>query len=89
MLSFYKAENWSSLVKSLLDDNFLKTSEPGGWTEWNSWSPCHTSGRTCGPGVEASRRECTNPGPKNGGENCTGEMFRTRDCNTCPGKIRQ
>ena len=52
-------------------------------------------GETCGPGLETSRRECTNPPPKNGGANCTGEMFRTRDCNTCghgqidnvPGKI--
>ena len=51
--------------------------------------------RTCGPGLETIRRECTNPPPKNGGANCPGEMFRTRDCNTCgddqrenvPGKI--
>jgi len=57
--------------------------EPGGWTEWSSWGPCLVPGTSCGSGKQSSRRECTNPRPRNGGADCTGEMFRARDCNTC------
>ena len=39
---------------------------------------------TCGPGVQFSRRECSKPRPKNGGANCSGEMFRNRTCNSGP-----
>ena len=43
----------------------------GGWSEWSAWS---FNAVTCGEGGAKSRtRECTNPEPRYGGENCFGE----------------
>ncbi|VUZ40518.1 unnamed protein product, partial [Hymenolepis diminuta] len=47
------------------------------------WGACS---RSCGGGVQFSRRECTSPEPQNGGEPCLGTNVRVRSCNvqTCP-----
>uniref|UniRef100_A0AAR2L7V3 Peptidase M12B domain-containing protein n=1 Tax=Pygocentrus nattereri TaxID=42514 RepID=A0AAR2L7V3_PYGNA len=56
----------------------------GGWGAWGPWGPCS---RTCGGGVEFSRRECTDPVPQNGGSYCVGQRVKYQSCNiqTCPG----
>ena len=60
----------------------------GSWSDWSPWGACSV---TCGgPGVQLSRRECSEPTPKNGGANCSGEMVRNQTCNSGPcvnGKI--
>ena len=60
---------------------FLKAID-GNYTEWSEWSECSV---TCNGGVRSRTRTCSNPAPKNGGENCVsrfgaGEDFE--DCNT-------
>ncbi|XP_076099012.1 SCO-spondin-like isoform X4 [Mytilus galloprovincialis] len=74
----------------LCDGNELKVqackSDPcpvdGKWTEWNHWEKCSMS---CGMGVKKRKRECTNPSPSFGGQNCIGvhidnEKCQERDC---------
>ncbi|XP_078076494.1 A disintegrin and metalloproteinase with thrombospondin motifs 12-like [Mustelus asterias] len=58
----------------------------GGWNTWNSWSHCT---RTCGAGVQAAERHCSNPVPRFGGKYCTGKRKRYRICNVkpCPQEI--
>ncbi|KAG7484809.1 hypothetical protein MATL_G00054810 [Megalops atlanticus] len=51
----------------------------GGWAEWGPWGKCS---RTCGGGVEFSRRECTHPEPQNGGKYCEGQRVKYQSCNT-------
>ncbi|XP_067887266.1 A disintegrin and metalloproteinase with thrombospondin motifs 12-like [Heterodontus francisci] len=53
----------------------------GGWNTWSSWSHCT---RTCGAGVQAAERHCSNPVPKFGGKYCTGKRKRYRICNVKP-----
>ncbi|XP_051890079.1 A disintegrin and metalloproteinase with thrombospondin motifs 12-like [Pristis pectinata] len=53
----------------------------GGWSTWGSWSHCT---RTCGAGVQAAERHCSNPVPKFGGKYCTGKRKRYRICNVTP-----
>ncbi|XP_052105775.1 SCO-spondin-like [Mytilus californianus] len=54
----------------------------GKWAEWNNWEKCSIS---CGKGVKTRRRECNNPSPSFGGQNCIGvnidnENCQERDC---------
>ncbi|XP_078282954.1 A disintegrin and metalloproteinase with thrombospondin motifs 12-like [Rhinoraja longicauda] len=53
----------------------------GRWGAWNSWSHCT---RSCGVGVQAAKRHCSNPVPKFGGKYCTGKRKRYRICNVPP-----
>uniref|UniRef100_A0A8C3A7W7 ADAM metallopeptidase with thrombospondin type 1 motif 8 n=1 Tax=Cyclopterus lumpus TaxID=8103 RepID=A0A8C3A7W7_CYCLU len=53
----------------------------GGWSSWGPWQRCS---RTCGGGVEFSYRECTDPGPLNGGRYCEGQRVQYQSCNTQP-----
>ncbi|XP_040200335.1 netrin receptor UNC5A isoform X2 [Rana temporaria] len=46
----------------------------GGWTEWSYWSSC-TSDCT-----HRRSRDCTQPAPRNGGQECTGLGTETRNC---------
>ncbi|KAL4217140.1 hypothetical protein ACF0H5_023594 [Mactra antiquata] len=54
----------------------------GGWSDYIELS-CST---TCGSGVKASYRTCTNPAPANGGKNCTGSSHHFMLCHNadCP-----
>ena len=57
----------------------------GGWTEWSEWTSCSKS---CGKGTQSRFRNCTNPSPQNGGNNCDGDTEKQGYCNTqkCQGK---
>ncbi|XP_071100024.1 SCO-spondin-like isoform X1 [Haliotis cracherodii] len=48
----------------------------GGLTLWSQWTEPACS-RTCGPGTRTRTRErtCTNPAPRDGGRNCTGNLI--------------
>ncbi|XP_072257139.1 netrin receptor UNC5A isoform X2 [Pyxicephalus adspersus] len=46
----------------------------GGWTEWSYWSAC-TSDCT-----HRRSRDCTQPAPRNGGQECPGLGTETRNC---------
>ena len=51
----------------------------GGYTNWTT-SECSV---TCGGGVQALTRTCTNPPPSNGGKNCSelGQAMKNVSCN--------
>ncbi|KAL9955598.1 hypothetical protein ACROYT_G036941 [Oculina patagonica] len=55
----------------------------GGYTEWEEWTECSL---TCGGGRRRRYRQCTNPVPQYGGEDCSGPAEDIEDCNTdgCP-----
>ncbi|XP_023235428.1 A disintegrin and metalloproteinase with thrombospondin motifs 6-like [Centruroides sculpturatus] len=66
-----------------MPNNTKLESVDGNWSPWTEWSICS---RTCGGGIESSRRYCDNPSPMYGGKFCTGERMRYRSCNIldCP-----
>ncbi|XP_045147920.1 complement component C8 alpha chain [Echinops telfairi] len=45
----------------------------GWWSCWSAWSGCRA-------GTQERRRECNNPGPKNGGAQCPGWKVQTQAC---------
>ena len=49
-----------------------------------SWTPCDAP---CGGGTRERNRECNNPPPQNGGEDCVDDDSETENCNEdpCPG----
>ncbi|GAA6107134.1 SCO-spondin isoform X2 [Tachysurus ichikawai] len=51
----------------------------GQWAEWGEWSECDAE---CGGGVKIRSRSCSNPPPKNGGQECEGMTMQTQSCNT-------
>ncbi|XP_043557329.1 A disintegrin and metalloproteinase with thrombospondin motifs 5 [Chiloscyllium plagiosum] len=53
----------------------------GNWGSWGSWGECS---RTCGGGVQFSRRHCNNPAPRNNGKYCVGKRAIHRSCNVTP-----
>ena len=48
---------------------------------WSQWSDCTT---TCGEGTQDRSRECNNPPPQYGGDDCPGEPTDTRQCPGLP-----
>ncbi|XP_068600400.1 A disintegrin and metalloproteinase with thrombospondin motifs 15-like [Brachionichthys hirsutus] len=50
----------------------------GRWGKWGQFGSCS---RTCGGGVQLSKRECNNPVPSNGGKYCQGVRVKYRSCN--------
>ncbi|XP_048839023.1 A disintegrin and metalloproteinase with thrombospondin motifs 15a [Brienomyrus brachyistius] len=64
-------------------DNITRIKVDGRWGKWGVFGPCT---RTCGGGVQLSKRECNNPVPANGGKYCQGIRIRYRSCNleSCP-----
>ena len=55
----------------------------GNWTNWSDWGECS---KTCGSGYEARSRNCTDPTPQFGGDNCTDHDIETKYCHeaNCP-----
>ncbi|XP_071144068.1 insulin-like growth factor-binding protein complex acid labile subunit [Mytilus edulis] len=54
----------------------------GGWSDWEN-STCSV---TCGDGTVTMNRECNNPVPSGGGNNCSGKSINTDSCylRECP-----
>lgn len=55
----------------------------GGWSEWSKLND--KCSKSCGDGILAKMRLCTNPTPRNGGAQCVGaavetQVCRVRDC---------
>ena len=61
----------------------------GGWSKWSNFSECSS---TCGShSAKYRQRNCDNPEPFNGGQNCTGPDVEIKNCSnyqeiTCPSK---
>ena len=57
----------------------------GNWTDWGDWNLCSV---TCAGGTQGRSRTCTNPPPRNGGRECSGESEDVQSCNEnpCPSK---
>lgn len=55
----------------------------GNWSGWSEWEECSI---TCGGGLMARNRTCSNPEPQYGGKYCTGNDTNISDCadNPCP-----
>ncbi|KAH3755662.1 hypothetical protein DPMN_190360 [Dreissena polymorpha] len=55
----------------------------GGWSMWSAFGICDV---TCGNGTMTRTRQCNNPKPLNGGEDCQGPSLNNADCllNSCP-----
>ncbi|XP_075903170.1 A disintegrin and metalloproteinase with thrombospondin motifs 3 isoform X2 [Nelusetta ayraudi] len=53
---------------------------------WGSWSKLGSCSRSCGTGVRLRTRQCNNPAPSNGGQDCPGVNYEYQLCNTddCP-----
>uniref|UniRef100_A0A669DG90 ADAM metallopeptidase with thrombospondin type 1 motif, 3 n=1 Tax=Oreochromis niloticus TaxID=8128 RepID=A0A669DG90_ORENI len=53
---------------------------------WGSWSKYGSCSRSCGTGVRFRTRQCANPAPSNGGQDCPGVNYEYQLCNTddCP-----
>uniref|UniRef100_A0A3Q2NP72 ADAM metallopeptidase with thrombospondin type 1 motif, 13 n=1 Tax=Fundulus heteroclitus TaxID=8078 RepID=A0A3Q2NP72_FUNHE len=51
---------------------------------WSSWSAYSTCSRTCGGGVTLRTRECNNPRPAFGGNDCEGPDIEAELCNQQP-----
>jgi len=60
-----------------------KTPVHGGWSEWSDYSACSHS---CGLGTKSRVRFCSSPSPKDGGNQCVGDMKETSKCmlGECP-----
>ncbi|KAM4615754.1 A disintegrin and metalloproteinase with thrombospondin motifs 13 isoform 2-T2 [Polymixia lowei] len=53
----------------------------GSWSSWSEFSPCS---RTCGGGVSYRTRECNNPRPAFGGNDCEGREIEAELCHKQP-----
>ncbi|XP_076010207.1 A disintegrin and metalloproteinase with thrombospondin motifs 13 isoform X2 [Genypterus blacodes] len=53
----------------------------GSWSSWSAFSPCS---RTCGGGVTQRARQCNNPRPAFGGEDCEGGDIEAELCHPLP-----
>jgi len=51
----------------------------GGWSDWSAWTSCSQS---CNGGDRSRERECSNPSPSGGGDECVGEGEVMEVCNT-------
>ncbi|XP_041041232.1 A disintegrin and metalloproteinase with thrombospondin motifs 3 [Carcharodon carcharias] len=53
---------------------------------WGPWSKLGSCSRTCGSGVRFRTRQCNNPVPANGGQDCPGVNYEYQLCNKedCP-----
>ena len=55
----------------------MLTAVDGSWSIWGIWSSCS---RTCGAGVKRRDRDCDDPQPQNGGDDCSGSDEQTQFC---------
>ena len=76
-------KNCEGAVDEVQECNDKPCPVDGGFSEWSEFEACD---KTCGGGVQARKRTCTNPTPSIGGKNCEGLLQETRECNMvdCP-----
>ncbi|XP_072289977.1 A disintegrin and metalloproteinase with thrombospondin motifs 3 [Eucyclogobius newberryi] len=57
--------------------------QDGAWASWSKYGSCS---RSCGTGVRSRTRQCNNPAPSNGGQDCPGLNYEYQLCHTedCP-----
>ncbi|XP_055080258.1 A disintegrin and metalloproteinase with thrombospondin motifs 3 isoform X1 [Periophthalmus magnuspinnatus] len=57
--------------------------QDGAWASWSKYGSCS---RSCGTGVRFRTRQCNNPAPSNGGQDCQGLNYEFQLCHTedCP-----
>ncbi|XP_020627814.1 mucin-like protein [Orbicella faveolata] len=53
----------------------------GAFSAWSEFGSCSVS---CGSGVQARNRTCSQPAPAHGGKDCEGPAGETKECNTDP-----
>ncbi|XP_062616879.1 coadhesin-like [Saccostrea cucullata] len=55
----------------------------GQWSAWSGYGQCSSS---CGAGIQIRIRNCSNPAPEYGGNNCSGSFKESQPCNLrhCP-----
>lgn len=53
----------------------------GEWSSWGTWSVCSVS---CGGGITRRYRQCSDPAPANGGDDCEGPALEVETCYTDP-----
>ena len=73
--------HWSSA-------SFLFAIVNGGWGDWKDWNDCD---KDCGGGTKYRYRDCNNPRPDYGGQDCSGSPKSPGSpCNTqpCYGNIK-
>uniref|UniRef100_A0A3B3VEL4 ADAM metallopeptidase with thrombospondin type 1 motif, 13 n=1 Tax=Poecilia latipinna TaxID=48699 RepID=A0A3B3VEL4_9TELE len=63
------------------DDFGVSVVVNGSWSSWSGFSSCS---RTCGGGVVLRTRECNNPRPAFGGNDCDGPDIEAELCNQLP-----
>ncbi|XP_051543261.1 A disintegrin and metalloproteinase with thrombospondin motifs 3-like [Myxocyprinus asiaticus] len=63
--------------------NTNQVKQDGAWGAWSKYSSCS---RSCGTGVRFKTRQCNNPVPSHGGQDCPGVNYEYQLCNTddCP-----
>eukprot|EP01006_Ploeotia_vitrea_P028294 TRINITY_DN6100_c0_g1_i1.p1 TRINITY_DN6100_c0_g1~~TRINITY_DN6100_c0_g1_i1.p1 ORF type:complete len:683 (+),score=94.83 TRINITY_DN6100_c0_g1_i1:114-2051(+) len=65
------------------DDDDTPVAVHGNWGEWGPYSPCSVS---CGVGQQTRKRQCNNPAPSDGGDQCDGSDTGKKKCTqpACP-----
>uniref|UniRef100_A0A671PZX3 A disintegrin and metalloproteinase with thrombospondin motifs 3-like n=1 Tax=Sinocyclocheilus anshuiensis TaxID=1608454 RepID=A0A671PZX3_9TELE len=63
--------------------NANQVKQDGAWSAWSKYGSCS---RSCGTGVRLRTRQCNNPAPSNGGQDCPGVNYEYQLCNIddCP-----
>uniref|UniRef100_A0A673NGX1 A disintegrin and metalloproteinase with thrombospondin motifs 3-like n=1 Tax=Sinocyclocheilus rhinocerous TaxID=307959 RepID=A0A673NGX1_9TELE len=63
--------------------NANQVKQDGAWSAWSKYGSCS---RSCGTGVCFRTRQCNNPAPSNGGQDCPGVNYEYQLCNIddCP-----
>lgn len=71
-------------LNRLTSPSFFPSPVDGNFTTWGPWTSCSL---TCGNGTRSRFRNCTNPPPQHGGNDCLGPRNETQDCfdGSCPG----
>ncbi|KAJ7994162.1 hypothetical protein DPEC_G00263050 [Dallia pectoralis] len=74
------ADQWCLKGRCVSSDQISPSSSVvvhGSWSGWSQFSPCS---RSCGGGVTSRTRQCNNPRPAFGGNDCTGRDLEAQLC---------
>lgn len=80
-LPAHGGKNCEGPVDEVEECNTAPCAVNGGFTNWSEFGSCS---KTCGSGVQAKNRNCSQPAPANGGKDCEGASEETQACNTDP-----